>query len=537
MFRSLVLMQVALLTMTLSTEEARHKKVRHRSEHPEKNSWKKEYEDELNQAMLMSSRKKDNHTRVTQSVGMSDNEAVIEKIMESITTSEKYLKKIDSIDFRLNRLDIEVHEKTNNILKYLAAISKTLQSQLYSEKLDTALDVLKTDVGYLRTKLEKATVDRKGSSLPQLDGSVEYRLDSNVDTRLKFIEDHIKSIMTSVDSISGIISQVKHRQNSHKTFHNRPEVGSALDSLSLISEFRKALHEQKPRKCECKIGRMDRNERYPTDCHEIQIQGFNISGIYKIKPDDMDPFYVLCDLNTAGGGWTVFQNRFDGSQDFYKTWSEYKYGFGNLAGEFWLGLEQLHHLTNQKLYELRIELETQHGRDGFASYSVFTVASEHEGYRIGTLGSFHGTAGDSLTYHAGQKFSTHDADNDEWKDGSCATEHGGAWWYKECDKSNLNGKYTLSADEPQGQNMYWISFKAPAVPLTKSRMMIRPLPASRPLDYNQHPRKILDGSKLRSSEEQPKVFRGKPNYETGHPRKPYRYEGHSRDEVFFPNYT
>lgn len=42
--------------------------------------------------------------------------------------------------------------------------------------------------------------------------------------------------------------------------------------------------------------------------------------------------------------------------------------------------------------------------------------------------------GDSLSYHAGQKFSTFDADNDEWKDGACALEHGGAWWYKECDK-------------------------------------------------------------------------------------------------------
>lgn len=50
---------------------------------------------------------------------------------------------------------------------------------------------------------------------------------------------------------------------------------------------------------------MDRSERYPTDCHEIQMQGFNVSGIYKIRPDDMEPFYVLCDLTTAGGGWTV----------------------------------------------------------------------------------------------------------------------------------------------------------------------------------------------------------------------------------------
>lgn len=54
-----------------------------------------------------------------------------------------------------------------------------------------------------------------------------------------------------------------------------------------------------------RVGRAERAERYPTDCHEIQMQGFNVSGIYKIKPEDMEPFYILCDLTTAGGGWTV----------------------------------------------------------------------------------------------------------------------------------------------------------------------------------------------------------------------------------------
>lgn len=63
-----------------------------------------------------------------------------------------------------------------------------------------------------------------------------------------------------------------------------------------------------------RIGRVDRSERYPTDCHEIQAQGFNITGIYKIKPEDIEPFYALCDLTSAGGGWTVIFGRI---QPFY----------------------------------------------------------------------------------------------------------------------------------------------------------------------------------------------------------------------------
>lgn len=89
----------------------------------------------------------------------------------------------------------------------------------------------------------------------------------------------------------------------------------------------------------------------------------------------------------------MFQNRFDGSQDFLKGWKDYECGFGNLAGEFWLGLDKLNYLTNQKLYELRIEMETQRGQEAYAGYSVFTVGPEQEGYRISTLGTFYGTAG------------------------------------------------------------------------------------------------------------------------------------------------
>ncbi|KAI5633138.1 fibrinogen C domain-containing protein 1-like isoform X1 [Phthorimaea operculella] len=233
----------------------------------------------------------------------------------------------------------------------------------------------------------------------------------------------------------------------------------------------------------------------------------------------------------------VLQNRFDGSQDFYKSWNDYKNGFGNLAGEFWLGLEKLNYLTNQKLYELRVEMEAQTGHEAYAGYSVFTVGPEHEGFRISTLGTYHGTAGDSLSYHAGQKFSTLDADNDEWKDGACAVEHGGAWWYKECDKSNLNGKYSTTPDEHRGQSMYWISFKGPNFPLMKTKMMIRPLPASRPNELADPSRKILESSIVRPTADKPRIHIGdrRVPYDPSHqPQPSFRYD--NRQEGFFPSY-
>ena len=50
--------------------------------------------------------------------------------------------------------------------------------------------------------------------------------------------------------------------------------------------------------------------------------------------------------SSGGGGWTVIQRRKDGNIEFEeRDWVKYEDGFGNLNGEFWIGLRSMHCLT------------------------------------------------------------------------------------------------------------------------------------------------------------------------------------------------
>ena len=97
---------------------------------------------------------------------------------------------------------------------------------------------------------------------------------------------------------------------------------------------------------------------------------------------------MFCDQTTAGGGWTVFQKRMDGSVDFYRGWTDYKRGFGNLNGEFWLGLDKINRLTKLR-NRLRVELEDITGKTAYAEYDMFAVTSERTKYKL-SLGTYSG---------------------------------------------------------------------------------------------------------------------------------------------------
>ena len=144
-------------------------------------------------------------------------------------------------------------------------------------------------------------------------------------------------------------------------------------------------------------------------------------------------------MTTDGGRWLVIQRRMHGGENFYRNYADYTSGFGDRSGEFWLGLDTLYRLTSRGSWELRVDLGDWAGNYRYAKYKSFKIASSSYGYRL-TVSGYSGTAGDSLSYHSGSKFSTYDKDQDSWSS-NCAKKFKGAWWYKSCHYSNLNGLY------------------------------------------------------------------------------------------------
>ena len=114
-----------------------------------------------------------------------------------------------------------------------------------------------------------------------------------------------------------------------------------------------------------------------------------------VYPDNEEPIKVLCDMTTEGGGWTVFQRRMDGSVDFYLGWEDYRMGFGNLNGEFWLGNDNLHRLTANSDLMLRVDLVDYDGVRKYAEYTTFSIADVNDNYRL-TIDGYNGITGDSM---------------------------------------------------------------------------------------------------------------------------------------------
>uniref|UniRef100_A0A665U0A8 Zmp:0000000846 n=1 Tax=Echeneis naucrates TaxID=173247 RepID=A0A665U0A8_ECHNA len=210
--------------------------------------------------------------------------------------------------------------------------------------------------------------------------------------------------------------------------------------------------------------------RHPRDCAQTLLNGETTSGLFTVYVggEESQPLRVYCDMTTDGGGWMVFLRRQNGKLEFFRNWKNYTAGFGNMTDEFWLGLSNLHKMTSSGHYELRVDLRDK-GESAYAQYDKFTVAEPRTRYKV-FIGGYSGTAGDSMTYHQGRPFSTYDNDNDIAVT-NCALSYKGAFWYKNCHRVNLMGKY---GDNSHSKGINWFHWKGHEHSIEFAEMKIRP---------------------------------------------------------------
>jgi len=131
----------------------------------------------------------------------------------------------------------------------------------------------------------------------------------------------------------------------------------------------------------------------------------------------------------------LIQQNVDGSKSnfFNRSWAEFRVGFNDSSGNFWLGNDLLTKLTLNGRYKLKFDLQSRSSSRlwYYAEYSTFFVLSEESNYTLHVTGYSGNAASDSLSYQNGQMFSTYDRDND-LTSGNCAATHGGGFWYKDC---------------------------------------------------------------------------------------------------------
>lgn len=209
------------------------------------------------------------------------------------------------------------------------------------------------------------------------------------------------------------------------------------------------------------------------DCVDWYQAGSRQNGVYDILVARRYRLAVFCNMVIDGGGWIVFQRRFNGNVHFNRGWEEYKHGFGEVTGEHWLGNEHVHNLTKYEHHALYVQGCSFENEEHAYKYGRFSLDSEANFYQLSYSEESPGYDRFLFgTNHNGKYFSTHDNDHDDDSDSNCASGFQSGWWYYECFHSNLNGIYSTGTIT-EWYGLIWYKWKTQSVSLKTTLMMIR----------------------------------------------------------------
>ena len=440
------------------------------------------------------------------------------RLEDKLASMENRLEdKIASIE---NRVESELDTVVNRLEGKVASLEKSLQDEIkvfqrqlsnkISDQMSFPLAEMSSAIKDNRSQLEtvvKKTINSKCIALKHDIKTIGDKLLAKVDSLNKDLEGSLNSSTTRMTSIETKLISLQNMDGKDQGWlvgldEALSNISStALDSVHLVEDQLASMNRDLQKKFQQLVSGVNNINNTATDCPDLRDvlaetqtnisdnlhttikdtltlrscrknaicvlphPSFPYPVVHPSKQSPLD-FPHLCDTLTDGGGWIVIQRRSTGTVDFYRNWVDYKNGFGSMDDDFWLGNDKIHAITTSGTYELRVDLK-YNGRSGFAHYSSFSISNEKSNYIL-HLGTYDGTAGDSLSYHTGRQFSTRDRDNDPHSSLNCAERYTGAWWFAKCASSALNGKW--GAGSPKGP--LWNTFASNS-PLSFTEMKIR----------------------------------------------------------------
>eukprot|EP00111_Clytia_hemisphaerica_P022712 TCONS_00066826-protein len=204
-------------------------------------------------------------------------------------------------------------------------------------------------------------------------------------------------------------------------------------------------------------------------CQDWKNKGFDKDDFYVVTYSDEKQTKVFCEMKREDGPWLLIQRR-TSSRDFYKTWENFKGGFGKGKHQkdkpFWLGNHLIYELTKSKSQgvDLLIEAVDSDGKIATGRYAHFSIKQETEYFRLSS-DLIHVSGFSGFETLAGFSFATKDRSSLSAQ--TCVNSAQTAWWFgNDCN---------VEIDLNQRNSFVWNALTAnnSNVDIVKTTMMIK----------------------------------------------------------------
>ncbi|XP_040264248.1 angiopoietin-related protein 3 [Bufo bufo] len=379
----------------------------------------------------------------------------INEIFQKLNLFDKSFYDLSEQTNEIREKEEELKEKTSRLQENNEEL-KNLSSKIYSQ----IEHLLQDKVGL------QAKIVRLEEKLNQItEGHQELQDHKEVAALKQYVEQQDMNIQRLLKEVADQNVQLDYQNSQIKDLEDKISNASVVDSKKISFASHKVDDL-------LSFNSSNSTNDLPRDCSDVYNQGGQLSGIYTIRPNNSAEFSVYCEF-TTDAAWTLIQRRTDGSVDFNQTWEDYTKGFGDLNGEFWLGLKKIFSLSQQADYILHIELQDWKNNRRFVEY-LFTLGNQDTSYAL-QLSQVLGTIPSALPEYTPLAFSTSDHHSQHLK---CPGEtSSGGWWKSTCGGTNLNGKYSRSrlrvkGERRKGQGLTWKPEKGRMYSLRSTKMML-----------------------------------------------------------------